>query len=269
MTGTRLAFGLEYDGSSYHGWQAQGGSRSIQDDVDKALSRVANHEVRCTGAGRTDAGVHAIEQVGHFDTRAQRSPREWLFGANTYLPKDVNLLWVHEVQSDFHARYSARSRAYVYLILNRTVRSALERDRAWWIRDSLDDKAMHQAAQALVGPHDFSTFRAADCQARSPVRDMLGIRVQREEDRLWITCRANSFLQRMVRNIAGCLVLVGRRRQSPEWIAEILESRRRDAAGSGAPARGLYLQRIEYPETLLADRRPIRRPVDIPLSKNI
>ena len=269
MTRTRLAFGLEYDGSGYHGWQEQSGTRSVQGAVNQALSRVANHEVRCMGAGRTDTGVHAIEQVAHFDTRARRSMRDWLLGTNSYLPEDVNLLWVREVTGEFHARHSACSRTYAYLILNRAVRSALARDRAWLIRDPLDDRAMHLAAQALVGEHDFSSFRAADCQAKSPVRTIFGIQVHRDQDRLWITCRANGFLQRMVRNIAGSLALVGRARQAPEWIEEILKIGKRAAAGAAAPAQGLYLQRIEYPEKLIASQEPVPCQAAIPLSRNI
>ena len=269
MTLARLAFGLEYDGSGYHGWQEQSGSRSVQGAVNQALSRVANHEVRCMGAGRTDAGVHAIEQVAHFDTRARRSMRDWLLGTNTYLPEDVNLLWVREVPGEFHARHSACSRSYSYLILNRAVRSALVRNRAWVIRDRLDDGAMHLAAQALVGEHDFSTFRAADCQARTPMRTIFGIQVGREEDRLWITCRASGFLQRMVRNIAGSLALVGREREAPGWIEEILKIRKREAAGPAAPAQGLYLQRIEYPQKLIGNDELIPCQAGNPLSNNI
>ena len=269
VTWMRLAFGLEYDGSGYHGWQAQSGSRCIQDAVNQALSRIANHEVRCMGAGRTDAGVHAIEQVAHFDTRAKRSHRDWLLGANTYLPDDVNLIWVRDVPDEFHARHSATCREYAYLILNRAVRSALARNRVWLIRDSLDADAMNKAAQALVGEHDFSSFRAADCRAKSPVRTIFSIQVRRDEDRLWLACRANSFLQRMVRNIAGSLALVGRARQAPGWIAEILKARDREAAGPAAPAQGLYLERIEYPENLIGGRRPIPHRAAIQLSKNI
>ena len=269
MTLARLAFGLEYDGSGYHGWQAQSGSRSVQGAVNQALSRVANHEVRCMGAGRTDAGVHAIEQVAHFDTRAKRSMRDWLLGTNTYLPEDINLLWVREVAGEFHARHSACSRSYAYLILNRAVRSALARDRAWVIRDPLDDGAMHLAAQALVGAHDFSSFRAADCQAKSPVRTIFDIQVRRDQDRLWITCRANGFLQRMVRNIADSLTLVGRARQPPRWIEEILRIGKREAAGPAAPAQGLYLQRIEYAEKLIGSLKPVPCQAEIPLFKNI
>ena len=151
MTGARLAIGLEYDGGNYHGWQSQPGSPSVQNVVNQALSRVADHEVRCMGGGRTDAGVHAIEQVAHFDTSAERRTRDWLMGTNTYLPEDVNLLWVRQVDADFHSRYSATARSYAYLILNRSVRSALERNRAWLIRDPLDADAMDRAAQAAAG----------------------------------------------------------------------------------------------------------------------
>ena len=269
MTSARLAVGVEYDGGNYRGWQAQPGSPSVQDALNKALSQVAAHEVRCMGAGRTDAGVHALEQVAHFDTAAERSSRDWLLGANTYLPDDINLLWVRKVRADFHARHSATSRAYAYLILNRAVRSALDRNRAWLIRDPLDADAMHEAAQALAGKHDFSSFRAADCQAKSPVRSIQGIEVRREGERVWLSCRANGFLQRMVRNIAGSLCLVGRGRQPPEWIAAVLEARRREAAGPGAPPQGLYLCGIAYPETLLPGRPEARAPAQIQLSRHI
>lgn len=256
MTRVRLALGVEYDGSGFHGWQSQSGSANIQDAVNRALSRVADEEVRCMAAGRTDAGVHAIEQIAHFDTTARRSRRDWLFGANTYLPDDINLLWVREAPGDFHARHSALSRTYAYLILNRGVRSALQRNRAWLIRDPLDHRAMHNAAQALAGQHDFSSLRAADCQARSPVRKVMNIRVRRDGQQVWIVCRANGFLQRMVRNIAGSLALVGRGRKAPDWIAETLEARSRGAAGPAAPPQGLYLRQIEYPPELLPERNP-------------
>lgn len=257
MTRARLALGVEYDGSGLHGWQSQSGRANIQDAVNRALSRVADEEVRCMGAGRTDAGVHAIEQIAHFETSALRSRRDWLFGANTYLPDDINLLWVREVPGDFHARHSALSRTYAYLILNRSVRSALERDRAWLIRDPLDHEAMHGAAQALAGEHDFSSLRAADCQARSPVRRIMDIRVRRNGQQVWIICRANGFLQRMVRNIAGSLALVGRGREAPGWIREILGARNREAAGPAAPPQGLYLRHIEYPPGLLPGRNRV------------
>ena len=269
MTPTRLAFGLEYDGSGYRGWQSQSGSPTIQDAVNRALSRVADHEVQCMGAGRTDSGVHAIEQVAHCDTSAKRSSRDWLFGANTYLPDDVNLSWVREVSNEFHARHSAVSRVYAYAILNRPVRSSLERNRAWLIRDPLDAEAMNRAAQALAGEHDFSSFRAADCQARSPVREITDIRVRRSGDRVCVACRANGFLQRMVRNIAGSLALVGRGRQPTGWIAQILKARNREAAGPAAPAHGLYLQRIEYPPAMIPGRPPPPPDLHLPIPKDI
>ena len=269
MTRARLALGVEYDGSGFHGWQSQSGSPNVQDAVNRALSRVADEEVRCMGAGRTDAGVHAIEQIAHFETSARRSSRDWLFGANTYLPDDINLLWVREAPGGFHARHSALSRTYAYLILNRSVRSALERHRAWLIRDPLDHEAMHRAAQALAGEHDFSSLRAADCQARSPVRTIMDIRVRRDGQRVWLVCRANGFLQRMVRNIAGSLALVGRGRKAPAWIAGILAARNREAAGPAAPPQGLYLQQIEYPPDLLPERNPVRLETPLPVPENI
>ena len=237
--------------------------------LSQALSRVADEETQCMGAGRTDSGVHAVEQVAHFDTHARRSPRDWLFGANTYLPDDINLLWVRAVPDEFHARYSALARTYVYQILNRGMRSALERNRAWLLRDPLDAEAMHGAAQALSGEHDFSSLRAADCQARSPVRTIMEIAVRRSGQRVWIICRANGFLQRMVRNIAGSLALVGRGRKTPGWIAEVLKARSREAAGPAAPPQGLFLCKIEYPPSLLPGSEPdaarglFRFPLDI------
>ena len=266
MTGSqRLAVGIEYDGSDYHGWQAQPGVRSVQEVVNQALSQVADHEVDCMGAGRTDAGVHAIEQVAHFDTSARRSPRDWLLGANTYLPNDVSLAWVRPVSAGFHARHSATARCYAYLILNRGVRSALQHKRAWLIRDPLDAPAMHRAAQTMLGKHDFSSFRAAGCQAKSPVREMHSIDVRRKGERVWLGCRANGFLQRMVRNIAGALVQVGRGRQHAEWIAEVLAARRRESAGPAAPAQGLYLCRVAYPEQHLARQPAAEAGMDFPV----
>ena len=269
MTLARLAFGLEYDGSGYHGWQAQSGSRSVQGAVNQALSRVANHEVRCMGAGRTDAGVHAIEQVAHFDTRAKRSMRDWLLGTNTYLPEDINLLWVREVAGEFHARHSGCSRSYAYLILNRAVRSALARDRAWVIRDPLDDGAMHLAAQALVGAHDFSSFRAADCQAKSPVRTIFDIQVRRGPRSLVDHLPGQRIPATHGAEYCRLPYPGGKRRQPPRWIEEILRIGKREAAGPAAPAQGLYLQRIEYAEKLIGSLKPVPCQAEIPLFKNI
>ncbi len=246
----RLAVGIEYDGTAYNGWQRQKVGTGVQERLEAALARVANHELEVTCAGRTDTGVHATGQVGHFDTDSQRSARGWLLGANSNLPDDIAVTWVKDVPGDFHARYSATARSYRYRILNRLVRSAIHRQRAWWIHQPLDAGRMHTAAQALVGEHDFSAFRAAGCQASSANRCITSISVQRDGDWLTLDVTANAFLQHMVRNITGTLAAIGVGEAPVEWAAEVLESRDRTAAGVAAPPQGLTLVAVEYPEVL-------------------
>ncbi len=243
----RIAIGIEYDGARYAGWQRQAEVDSVQAEVEKALGAVADHSVAATCGGRTDAGVHALGQVAHFDTTAVRSMRGWTLGTNTNLPPDIVVLWAAEVQQGFHARYSALGRTYRYLIQNRSVRPALARQRACWIHQPLDAVAMHEAAQCLVGEHDFSAFRAAECQSRTAVRRLARISVGRVGDQVAIEVTANAFLHHMVRNIAGTLIAVGRGEQPAGWVADALASRDRRAAGITAPAGGLYFLRIEYP----------------------
>ncbi len=250
----RLAAGIEYDGTAYHGWQHQPHAPSIQDELNRALSVVAAEPVECIGAGRTDAGVHATGQVAHFDTLVSRAPRSWLLGTNSNLPADINVLWVRPVSVEFHARYSAKSRSYHYLILNRQVRSALQRERVWWVYHPLDHERMHIAAQQLLGKHNFSAFRASACQSQTPVRIMTHIEVSRVGDYLHISCTANAFLHHMVRNIVGSLVRVGQRKESVEWLGEVLRDGDRNLSGITAPASGLSLTRVEYPDELLAHR---------------
>ena len=245
--GGRIAVGIEYDGERYAGWQRQREVRSVQAEVERALSAVANHPVEATCGGRTDAGVHAVGQVAHFDTTAERPLRGWTLGANTHLPPDIAVLWSHPVPPGFHARYSALSRSYRYVIQNRAVRPALARQRACWVHQPLDAAAMHEAAQCLVGEHDFSAFRAAECQSRTPIRRLDRIGVSRSGDRVVLEVTANAFLHHMVRNIAGTLIAVGRGEQRAEWVAEALATRDRRAAGITAPPGGLYFLRIEYP----------------------
>jgi len=246
----RLALGLEYDGSAYNGWQLQSHAPSIQTALNHALSAVAAAPVSTLAAGRTDAGVHALGQVVHFDTPVARDPRAWQLGANSQLPDDIAVLWVREVPAGFHARYSALSRSYRYLVLNRPVRPALERQRAWWVRLPLDEAVMAEAAGLLLGEHDFSAFRAAGCQAKSPVRRLLALDVRRQGELLVIDCRANGFLYHMVRNIVGSLVRVGLGEAPPGWIAGLLAGRDRKVAAPTAPAQGLYLAGVEYPPGL-------------------
>ena len=216
--------------------------------MEDALSEVANEPIETICAGRTDTGVHAIAQVVHFDTRAERSERGWVLGANSNLPDDVSARWAKPVDQEFHARFSAMSRSYQYLILNRLVRSALNRHRAWWVTQTLDANKMQQAADHLLGEHDFSAFRAARCQASTPVREIREFNVTRNEDWISIDVTANAFLQHMVRNIAGLLVKIGQGDEEPAWAREVLDSRDRAKSGMTAPAHGLTLTRVDYPE---------------------
>ncbi len=246
---TRIVAAIEYDGTAYRGWQIQPHAPSVQQALEQAISNVADKQVRVIGAGRTDTGVHALGQVIHFDTEAVRSPREWVLGTNTALPVDVRVLWAIEVGDDFHARYSAVERSYRYVIANKPVAPALDRDRAWWIHHAIDAEVMKVAAQDLVGEHDFSAFRASACQSSSPMRHVRSVGVQRDGDRIVVDIRANAFLHHMVRNIVGSLVRIGRAMESPSWISMLLERRDRTRAGMTAPAHGLYLTGVAYPDS--------------------
>ena len=243
----RFAAGLEYDGRAYSGWQSQPGLNTVQDVVQRAIARVADAPVECTCAGRTDAGVHALEQVVHCDSDAARSERSWRLGANTYLPQDVSVAWVREVPGHFHARYAALARSYRYFIFNRDSRPALAAGRATWERRPLDAGRMHAAAQALLGEHDFSAFRAIECQARSPVRRIDSLAVSRRGDWVEIGITANAFLHHMVRNIAGLLMTVGYGESPPERVAAVLATRDRKQNAATAPPDGLYLAAVRYP----------------------
>ena len=243
----RFAAGLEYDGRAYSGWQFQPGLQTVQDVVQRALSRVADAPVACVRAGRTDAGVHASAQVVHFDTDAQRSERGWRLGTNSYLPSDVSVAWLREVPGHFHARFSAVARSYRYLILNRDSRSALAFGRATWERRPLDAELMHSAAQALAGEHDFSAFRAIECQAKSPLRRVERLEVLRDAEWVTLTITANAFLHHMVRNVAGLLLAIGCGDSPPERVAMVLASRGRKTNAATAPPDGLYLTAVRYP----------------------
>jgi tRNA pseudouridine38-40 synthase len=242
----RLALGIEYDGSGFNGWQFQKNGVSVQAGVEKALSAVANHPVQVICAGRTDTGVHALNQVVHFDTRAERSLRSWVFGANANLPKTVAVVWARQVSEEFHARFSARRRRYRYVIFNRDVRPTFLANRVTWDHRPLDARRMAQAAQHLLGEHDFSAYRASECQAKSPVRTIYRIDVRRKDDLLIIDVEANAFLHHMVRNIAGVLMTIGAGEQPVQWSREVLEGRDRAAGGITAPPHGLYLVDVAY-----------------------
>ena len=243
----RFAAGLEYDGRAYSGWQFQPGLQTVQDVVQRALSRVADAPVACVCAGRTDAGVHALAQVVHFDSAAVRSERGWRLGANSYLPADVSVAWLREVPEQFHARFSATARSYRYLVFNRDSRPALAAGRATWERRPLDAARMHAAAQALVGEHDFSAFRAVECQAKSPLRRVERLDVTRNAEWLTLAITANAFLHHMVRNVAGLLLSVGHGESPPERVLAVLASRDRKINAATAPPDGLYLSAVRYP----------------------
>jgi tRNA pseudouridine38-40 synthase len=243
----RIALGIEYDGTDFFGWQRLSHGKAIQAAVEGALSFVADEPIEVVCAGRTDAGVHARCQVVHFDTNVQRSERGWTLGANSRLPASVAVRWAKPVATDFHARYGAHGRRYRYHILNRGVRPALEARFVAWERRPLDVGTMHEAAQALVGEHDFSAFRTVACQARTPTRCVHRIRVARDGEHVLIDIQANAFLHHMVRNIVGSLLPVGYGEQPTVWLARLLAGRDRAVAGPTAPAQGLTFLGPLYP----------------------
>jgi tRNA pseudouridine38-40 synthase len=243
----RYAIGLEYDGSEFLGWQIQRQEPTVQGCVEQGLARVADHEVRVTCSGRTDTGVHALGQVAHFDSEAERTERQWLLGANSNLPSGVSVLWIRSVDSSFHARFSAFARTYRYLVLNRWIRPALEARRMSWCREPLDAAKMHAAARVLRGEHDFTSFRASNCQARHAVREIQEITVTRSGDVVSLDVTANGFLYHMVRNIAGCLLKVGVGESEVDWVREVLDARDRSVAAPTAPPEGLYFVGARYP----------------------
>jgi tRNA pseudouridine38-40 synthase len=244
----RFALCIEYDGSHFHGWQAQSHARSVQQDLEFSLAKVADHHLRVVCAGRTDTGVHALGQVVHFDSDAKREEKSWLLGGNVNLPRDISIAWVRRVRKDFHARYNPVSRRYRYVIINRETRFSLLDRKVVWIRQALDVKKMDLAAQFLVGEHDFSSFRASQCQAKHPVRTVYSISVSRSAEFIYLDIIANAFLHHMVRNIAGVLISVGKGERSISWVFELLRLRDRRAGGVTAPPEGLYLIGVGYPE---------------------
>jgi tRNA pseudouridine38-40 synthase len=243
---SRFALGVEYAGGRYDGWQTQPSGRGVQDVLEAAVSSVAGEAVGVVAAGRTDAGVHASLQVVHVDTTAMRPLQAWVRGVNAGLPDDIAVRWAKPVASEFHARFSARSRSYTYLLLNRSARPGLASGRVGWFHTPLDVEAMRSAAAVLLGEHDFSAFRAAGCQAKTPVRMLTRCEVTGRDEMLRFELQANAFLHRMVRNIVGCLVYVGAGRQPPRWMAELLASRDRALAAPTFAPDGLYLTGVAY-----------------------
>ena len=242
----RIALGLEYDGSRFCGWQTQPSRCGVQDAVDAALSDVAAERVQSQCAGRTDAGVHALGQVVHFDTSARRPLSAWVRGANALLADSIAVQWAREVSGDFHARNRATGRVYNYLVLNRQERPGVHHGRIGWYHRPLDLASMRLAARCLIGSHDFSAFRAAECQAVSPVKELRRADIQRFGALVVFEFAADAFLHHMVRNLVGCLVKVGAGVRAPEWLREVLESRDRARAAPTFPPDGLYLTAVEY-----------------------
>lgn len=243
----RIAVGIEYDGAPYCGWQSQHEGVGVQSVVEAALSAVADEPIAVQCAGRTDAGAHAVCQVAHFDTNAVRSDRSWVLGTNKHLPNSACIRWAREVPAHFNARFSADSRSYVYLLTNRLSRTGLWHGRAAWEYRPLDEDRMADAARRLVGEHDFTSFRAAACQANHPLRTVHQLEVQRDGELLAVHITANAFLQHMVRNIVGVLVKIGTGEREPDWAAQVLAARDRREAATTAPACGLYFLNASYP----------------------
>ena len=244
---SRIALGVEYDGTAYCGWQTQAHAAAVQPELEAALAAVANQPIQVTAAGRTDRGVHACAQVVHFDTDAERPDRAWVRGVNTHLPADIGVRWVARPGVAFDARRSGTARRYRYLLESSALTPVLMRSRVGWTWKALDIEPMQIAAGCLVGEHDFSSFRAAGCQARHPVRTVNEVSLTRQGSLIAFEIEANAFLHHMVRNLVGSLMAIGSGERDPGWLAEVLQARDRRLAGMTAPAAGLYLLGVRYP----------------------
>lgn len=267
-TEMRIALGIEYDGSKYYGWQRQEEVISVQQCLEEAISRVANHPVRVQCAGRTDSGVHGTGQVVHFDSDAKRNDVAWTLGVNANLPDDIAVRWVHHVDEEFHARFSATARRYRYIIYNSNLRPAILNSGVSYYHGELDEKLMHEAAQTLMGEHDFTSFRAKHCQAHSPVKTISHINVIRMNDYIVIDVKANAFLHHMVRNIAGSLMEIGKGKKPVTWIADLLAAEDRSIAAATSKAAGLYMVEVDYPSKFNLPR-PAIGPLFLPESATL
>lgn len=255
MPKQRWAMGVAYEGTHYHGWQVQKDLElTVQAEIEKALSAVANEPVVVVCAGRTDTGVHGTGQVIHFDTVAERDAYSFILGANSHLPKDISITWAMPIASEFHARFSAASRRYRYIIYNHRSRPGILANQVTWQCRPLDLSLMQQAASALLGEHDFSAFQGAGCQSKSPIRTILNCSLRRNKDMIVMDIEANAFLMHMVRNIIGSLSLVGMGKKSVSWFSNILHKKDRKLAGPTAPPNGLYLVDVSYPDFELPER---------------
>ncbi len=236
----RIALGLSYQGGSYDGWQSQPSGNTVQDQLELALAKFCNQPIRTMCAGRTDAGVHALMQVVHFDTTAERTENAWVRGPNSFLPPGIAVQWARHVPDAFHCRTHAVARRYAYVLLESPVRPSVEAGRAGWVFKPLDEAAMRQAAEALLGEHDFSSFRAAQCQSHTPVKTIRRIDIQRRGAFWRFEFEANAFLHHMIRNIMGCLVYIGQGAKPAPWMQQVLQARSRNAAAPTFSPDGLY-----------------------------
>ncbi|GAA0858398.1 tRNA pseudouridine(38-40) synthase TruA [Aliiglaciecola litoralis] len=253
----RIALGIEYDGAQYSGWQRQSTAPSVQMHLERALSIVANQPILVKCAGRTDAGVHATGQVVHFDSPVFRPDRGWTMGVNANMPADIAVRWVKSVPEDFHARFSAQARRYRYIIFNHPFRPAIMSQGVTHVYTALDHEKMHEAAQCLVGEHDFSAFRASLCQSKSPIRRLEHIEVTRKGQYIMIDVQANAFVHHMVRNIAGSLIVIGSGEQPVDWMNKLLQDKDRTQAAATAKPNGLYLVKVVYPEQFEIPNTPL------------
>jgi tRNA pseudouridine38-40 synthase len=244
----RIVVGLEYRGVGFCGWQSQLPGCGVQDALEQAVAAIAGSKITVTAAGRTDTGVHAALQVAHFDVSVERPVTAWVRGVNSHLPEGVTVLWARETDSDFHARFSASQRGYRYVLLNHPLRPGLNAGLVGWYHRPLDVDLMNRAAECLIGRHDFSAFRAAECQARSPVKEIRQVRIERRADYVLCDFLADGFLHHMVRNLMGCLIQIGAGAQPPSWLGEVMQARDRSRAAPTFSAAGLYLTHIRYPE---------------------
>ncbi|MBS4099560.1 MAG: tRNA pseudouridine(38-40) synthase TruA [Sulfuricella sp.] len=242
----RIALGLEYDGCGFCGWQSQSNGCGVQDALQTALAAIAGEPVNVITAGRTDTGVHAIGQVVHFDTAATRPESAWIRGVNAHLPAGIAVNWAQPVTDEFHARFSAVERRYVYLLLNRPTRPGLLKGKVGWYHAPLDLAAMQNAALALIGEHDFSAFRSAECQAKTPVKTLHELSIRQNGEMMVFQLRGNAFLHHMVRNLVGSLVYIGKGKHPPAWMAELLARRDRKYAAPTFAPDGLYLTGVGY-----------------------
>ena len=244
----RIALGISYSGSAYEGWQSQLSRNTVQDKLELALTRFAVQPVRVMCAGRTDAGVHALMQVAHFDTPLQRETASWVRGTNAFLPPDIAVQWARQVPDEFHSRGSAIARRYAYVVLESPVRPSVEAKRVGWVYRPLNGAAMQQAIAHLLGEHDFSSFRAAQCQAKSPIKTISRIEISQRAGYWRFEFEANAFLHHMIRNIMGCLLAIGQGRYPPDWLADVVAARNRKVAAPTFSPDGLYFLGPVYEE---------------------